>query len=47
MVAVLTGAGGHFCAGFDLKALAADGVRLSIRTAKGRWGRPAACCPSR
>jgi enoyl-CoA hydratase len=24
-VAVLTGAGGHFCAGFDLKALAAEG----------------------
>lgn len=25
-VAVLTGAGGHFCAGFDLKALAAEGA---------------------
>ena len=25
-VAVLTGAGGHFCAGYDLKALAAGGV---------------------
>ena len=25
-VAVLTGAGGHFCAGFDLKALAGDGA---------------------
>ncbi len=25
-VAVLTGAGGHFCAGFDLKAFAADGA---------------------
>ena len=25
-VAVLTGAGGHFCAGFDLKAFAAEGA---------------------
>jgi len=25
-VAVLTGAGGHFCAGFDLKSLAAEGA---------------------
>ena len=39
-VAVLTGAGGTFCAGADLKAVA-EGDRRPIPTmGPGRWGRP-------
>ncbi len=38
-VAVLTGAGGHFCAGFDLKALAADSPGRRSETGDGRWDR--------
>ena len=34
-VAVLTGAGGYFCAGADLKALA----DRSVTAARGRWDR--------
>ena len=37
-VAVLTGAGGHFCAGFDLKALAADSPSRLSETADGPMG---------
>jgi enoyl-CoA hydratase len=37
-VAVLTGAGGHFCAGFDLKALAADSPNRLSETGKGPMG---------
>jgi len=36
-VAVLTGAGGHFCAGFDLKALAGGGVEYDPQ-AEGPMG---------
>ena len=35
-VAVLTGAGGHFCAGADLKAVAAGDVLRVARTATPR-----------
>jgi enoyl-CoA hydratase len=35
-VAVLTGAGGHFCAGFDLKALA-EGTGPDVGKAMDRW----------
>ena len=38
-VAVLTGAGGHFCAGFDLKALAADSRVGSSKPVTARWDR--------
>ena len=49
-VAVLTGAGGHFCAGADLKAASADGsaaattarARSTTTARTGRWGRRAA-----
>ena len=46
--AVLTGAGGTFCAGADLKAVA-DGPRQPRRprTATVRWARPACCSSSR
>src|ERR1700682_5635768 len=37
-VAVLTGAGGHFCAGFDLKALAADSADRLSETGDGPMG---------
>jgi enoyl-CoA hydratase len=37
-VAVLTGAGGHFCAGFDLKALAADSPDRLSETGDGPMG---------
>ena len=37
-VAVLTGAGGHFCAGFDLKALAADSPSRLSETGDGPMG---------
>ena len=37
-VAVLTGAGGHFCAGFDLKAFAADGAATTIPHGEGPMG---------
>jgi len=37
-VAVLTGAGGHFCAGFDLKALAADAPSRLSETGDGPMG---------
>lgn len=37
-VAVLTGAGGHFCAGFDLKALAADSPGRRSETGDGPMG---------
>ena len=45
-VAVLWGAGGTFCAGADLKAVAATAT-ASSRTATGRWGRRGSCCRSR
>jgi enoyl-CoA hydratase len=37
-VAVLTGAGGHFCAGFDLKALATDSSDRLSETGEGPMG---------
>ncbi|MDQ2943538.1 MAG: crotonase/enoyl-CoA hydratase family protein [Candidatus Dormibacteraeota bacterium] len=37
-VAVLTGAGGHFCAGFDLKALAVDSADGLSRAGDGPMG---------
>jgi enoyl-CoA hydratase len=37
LVAVLTGAGGHFCAGFDLKAVA-DGVAIPDPAGEGPMG---------
>ena len=37
-VAVLTGAGGHFCAGFDLKALAAGSPNPSPKAGDGPMG---------
>jgi enoyl-CoA hydratase len=37
-VAVLTGAGGHFCAGFDLKALAVDSPSRLSETGDGPMG---------
>jgi enoyl-CoA hydratase len=37
-VAVLTGAGGHFCAGYDLKALAADSPDRLSETGDGPMG---------
>lgn len=37
-VAVLTGAGGNFCAGFDLKALAADSSSRLSETSDGPMG---------
>ncbi len=37
-VAVLTGVGGNFCAGFDLKALARGDVRLLEETGEGPMG---------
>jgi enoyl-CoA hydratase len=37
-VAVLTGSGGHFCAGFDLKALAAGSPSRLSETADGPMG---------
>ncbi|HEY4887800.1 MAG TPA: crotonase/enoyl-CoA hydratase family protein [Candidatus Dormibacteraeota bacterium] len=37
-VAVLTGSGGHFCAGFDLKALAADSPDRLSETGEGPMG---------
>ncbi len=46
-VAVLHGAGGTFCAGADLTAVATPRRTASIPTATGRWGRPACGCPSR
>ena len=36
--AVLTGSGGHFCAGFDLKALAADSPNRLSETGDGPMG---------
>ena len=46
-VAVLTGAGGTFCAGADLKAMqepGAPGRTGSSRTATARWARPGCSC---
>jgi enoyl-CoA hydratase len=37
-VAVLTGSGGHFCAGFDLKALATDSPDRLSETGEGPMG---------
>jgi enoyl-CoA hydratase len=37
-VAVLTGSGGHFCAGFDLKTLAADSPDRLSETGEGPMG---------
>ena len=45
-VAVLTGAGGTFCAGADLKAVAEGTAGPSPTTAPGPWGRPVSPCPS-
>ncbi len=46
-VAVLTGAGGYFCAGADLKALA-DGDRRPVGdSGPGRWDRPGCGSASR
>ena len=46
-VAVLTGAGGHFCAGFDLKAFAEQGADLRSARRGPDGPDPAAACPSR
>ena len=48
-IAVLTGAGGTFCAGADLGAVAEDGERATAWkwTAMGPWGRAACSWPSR
>ena len=47
-VAVLTGAGGTFCAGADLKAIAdGRGNAVPRATATDRWARPACCSTSR
>ena len=46
-VAVLHGAGGCFCAGADLKALAGGERGASPRMATGRWGRRGSSWPSR
>ena len=40
---MLTGAGGHFCAGYDLKAFAAQRHAITTRRARGRWGRRGGC----
>ena len=46
-VAVLTGAGGTFCAGADLKALRnPDRANRLAATATGRWDRPGCCSAS-
>jgi enoyl-CoA hydratase len=48
-VAILTGAGGHFCAGADLGAVGNPGERNELDPeggAAGRWGRRAWRCPS-
>ena len=47
-VVVLTGAGGTFCAGADLKAIAEGGGRTGPPpTATARWAPPGCCSPSR
>ena len=47
-VAVLTGAGGSFCAGADLKAIAeGNGLTVWPRRARGRWARPGCGSASR
>jgi enoyl-CoA hydratase len=49
-VAILTGAGGHFCAGADLGAVGDPEAATSSTpraAAAGRWGRRAWRCPSR
>ena len=46
-VAVLTGAGGTFCAGADLKAVAGDRETASPRLGMAPWARRACCSPSR
>ena len=46
-VAVLTGAGGTFCAGADLKAFGTERATRCTTTATARWARPACCSPSR
>ena len=49
-VAVLTGAGGAFCAGADLKAVSAGTMKADPPGTDGparRWGRPGCCCRSR
>ena len=48
-VAVLTGAGGTFCAGADLKARRrrAAATASTRRTATGRWARRGCCSASR
>ena len=38
MVAVLTGAGGHFCAGYDLKSFAAGGLNRLAEKGEGPMG---------
>ncbi len=44
-VAVLTGAGGHFCAGADLKAFAADEPRPLLADGPGPMGPTRMVCP--
>ncbi len=47
-VAVLTGAGGTFCAGADLKGISEGrGNRVSSRTDRAPWAPPGCCSPSR
>jgi len=47
-VAILTGRGGTFCAGFDLKVAAERAGRPStIRKGRGQWARRGMRCPSR
>ena len=48
-VAILTGRGGTFCAGYDLKVAAGrtDAGTARSRRRRARWGRRAICSPSR
>jgi enoyl-CoA hydratase len=49
-VAILTGRGGTFCAGYDLKVAARPRRRTRLclmPKPRARWDRRAICCPSR
>ena len=46
-VAILTGSGGFFCAGADLRPLRRAEATARPRTEMGRWGHRECGCPSR